>query len=98
MAQYPRSTLKKNCLLLGYGARSMKRLKFELPKLLNSGSKLQYLVSMNRLRAWNEKRMSRARARSVQRFGAWNETFTSRSLRYEPGSMYGEMLPPEKLP
>src|SRR6185503_6578777 len=62
MAQYPRSMLKKNCRLLGYGARSMNRLKFWLPKLLNSGSKLQYFVCMNGLRAWKEKRRSRARA------------------------------------
>src|SRR5512133_3315158 len=83
--------LKKNWRVDGYGAKSMNRLKFELPKLLNSGSKLQYLVHVFRLRPLNVNRSVRAFARAARLAGASYVTDSSRSFTKDPYSMYCRM-------
>ena len=83
--------LKKNWRVDGYGAKSMNRLKFELPKLLNSGSKLQYLVHVFRLRPLNVNFRVRAFARAARLGGASYDTVSSRSFTNVPNSMYGRM-------
>ena len=81
MAQYPRSMLKKNCLFAGIRREVDEAVEVRVAEVVELWIEAP-IVGLHPEVAALDRDAHVARAgESAQRFGAWNETLTSRSFR-----------------